>query len=83
MAKKVINDFSGGITDFTDSAKENQCEICDNLVIQKDRTLSTRPGIDLVDSNNAQPSGSTDRVDHIFDFNGEVYTQSAKKVGTA
>lgn len=59
MKNIELKDFSGGITDFTYNSDPKYFKEADNFLIERDRTVYSRHGIGLYDSNNAQiPQGS-------------------------
>jgi hypothetical protein len=81
MAKLVINDFSGGITDLLINTNPNQCEKCENLLIEKDKSLKTRFGCDLYNSVWYQPVGAK-RIDGMFYYplSGLIYFQAENQI---
>jgi len=78
--KKVIKDFSGGMTDFIQSAPENMCREADNFFITKDKGLQIRPGIERYNTTEPQPVGNGNPLNEIIQFNNEIYTHSDNKI---
>jgi hypothetical protein len=81
MAKLIINDFSQGITDILMNTNTNQCEKCENLLIEKDRSIKTRFGCELYYSTYCTPAGAK-RIDGMFYYplNSLPYFQAENKI---
>jgi hypothetical protein len=79
MAKVTITDFSGGITDTPFNSPENCGEVCENVLIQKDKSLKTSPGIEIYDEDMYRvPSNS--RVSKFIDVAGTLCCFSGKNL---
>ncbi len=73
----VIDDFSGGKTDFFLGGKSNKQEVADNLVLTEKGDPSTRPGSELkyeVRINN------TETIKNIIDNQNEILMQHGKSI---
>lgn len=74
----VIQDFSGGITDYHLDAETNRCAEAENLVLYRhgrQGKLETRPGSTLTYSAAPQPSGASERVDSFFYLEDTLFCQ--------
>ena len=71
-----VEDFSGGQTDNFIAADPNQFERADNLQINDNAKLESRPGSDLDDVNNAQTPEGEHRVGDMFILDDQLFQQS-------
>lgn len=76
----TVDDFSGGMTDFP--IGENNARkyfLAENLTINENKKLESRPGSELADSvNNKVPSN--DRIQGLFELNGKVFVHANRSV---
>ena len=77
-----VADFSGGLTDFILGGAPSQYVLADNLLLNRNRKIYSRPGSILYDTTNGRPTGITDRISSIWDFDGgtALLVQNARKV---
>ena len=77
----VIDDFSGGITDYTLDAQQNQSAELENFVINKNKKLVTVPGSDFYNTAFGQVPDGNVRVTALFkSLDPQLYAASARKV---
>lgn len=77
-----VDDFSGGITDNYIGAEQNQAQRADNVLIQANKKLITRPGSEIFDADYAQLPTGNQRIGRLFNYDKdtELLAQSAKKI---
>jgi hypothetical protein len=77
----VVNDFTGGITDYTLDADPNQSSVIENFVINKNKKLETVPGSDIYSSLYPQvPEGNTRIIGLFRTMNPNLYVAAKNKI---
>jgi hypothetical protein len=80
FASLIVDDFSGGITDYTLNAPTNKAEALDNLMINPNRKPITRPGSLIYDENMYQIPDGVQRITGLIDTQDALYINSARKI---
>ena len=80
MQRIEIKDFSGGIVSHNFTSDPSTCEIGDNLLIDKDRSLYSRPGSEFYDSSNPLPSWAITRVNGLTEFNDDLIAHAGSQM---
>jgi len=62
----VVNDFTGGITDYILDAGPNQSSVIENFVINKNKKLETVPGSDIYSNLYPQIPDGNVRIGGLF-----------------
>lgn len=77
-----VNDFSGGITDYTLDAKNNQAEVMENFVINPNRKLETVSGSTIFESNKYQIPDGVARVCGIYTSKNpsDLFIHSSRRI---
>lgn len=67
--QSVFNDFSGGITDFPFNAASNFASICDNLLVNRDKSLEGRWGFEFLNSDAPRIPQGNKRINKCIEVN--------------
>ena len=77
----VVDDFSGGITDYTLDAKPNQSATIENLVINPNKKLETVQGSSIYNALYPQVPDGNVRICGVFkSLDPNLYVNSARKI---
>ena len=77
----VVNDFTGGITDYILDASPNQSSVIENFVINKNKKLETVPGSDIYSTLYPQIPDGNVRIGGLFKtLDPNLYVYSGRKV---
>jgi hypothetical protein len=77
----VINDFTGGITDYVLDADPTQSYIIENLVINKNKKLESVPGSTIYNENYPQVPDGNVRIGGMFKtIEPQLFVNSGRKV---
>jgi hypothetical protein len=82
ISQLAVEDFSGGITDYTIDAKPNQSAELNNLLIDPNKKLLSSPGSQVFDPNMFVIPSGNNRVGGLFTslMYPELFINSAKKI---
>lgn len=70
MATLTFDDFSGGLTERTVPGNPSKYQTADNLLIDTDKSLYSRPGFEIF-SSTAYQLGAVERVARLVNFNND------------
>jgi hypothetical protein len=75
----MLNDFTGGLTDYPLTAPLNQYESAQNLLLDRQRNLIERFGSTIYNSTCYQIPAGAQRISYLEMFEDQMLIQSAKK----
>lgn len=80
MQSWKVDDFSGGFTDHYLSGPVNRGFRYSNLLITRNKKITTRPGSELDDETNYRIPAGQQRISKVFALSSQVFKQSARNL---
>ena len=79
--RKEIRAFNGGITDFIYNEDVSACELAENLNILKDKSLESRHGSKVINTDAPRPLlPDVQKPSLMYDFNGDIIVIYEKQI---
>ncbi len=80
MPTLPVNGFELGITDDYLDGPTNACKKANNLLIDRNKKLVQRPGLDVYNDNATQIPPGNQRIDSLYKFDGTLFAKSGTKL---